>query len=153
MYVKLNSLLLGSCTVGLTVIGARIVKDNFNNTSSGEQEKNNNNSEHDSILGSILFDCFCGAALGELAAEAMDVPMWARELDLNNALDLYEEYRRDRANGGFKLGVNGALNGKFNGLGTIFDLGDKPDSPSLPAYDVAARGQGSFVTTPAPALH
>ncbi len=122
------------------------MKNDFNNTSSEEQEQATS-SDYDTIFGSLLFDCFCGGALGELAAEAMNVPEMARELDWGNAMELYEEYRHDRTNGNFRLGVNGSINGTFNRLGITFF--ENEDNPIL----IAAKGQGSYVTAPAPTLH
>lgn len=124
------------------------MKDNFNNTSTSYEQQEDQSARNDSLLGCLLFDAFCGGALGELFAEATDMPQWARALDVDTALDLYEEYRLDRTNGGFELGVNGGLNGMFNRFGV--NLSEK--APALPAFDTAVRGMGSFVTAPAPAL-
>ncbi len=137
------------------------MKKDFNNTSN-EQEQNAS-SKHDSLLGTLLFESFCGSALEEVFADAMDMPEWARELDADLTLDLYEEYREDRTNGGFKLGVkNGALNGMFNRQGrnfnsfetfTNFNHKDSNLAANNAGTEAAARGRGSFVTAPAPALH
>ena len=127
------------------------MKDNFNNTSSSEHGQTAA-AQHDSILGCMFFDAFCGGALGALMTEAMDIPQWAADLDVDSAMDLYEEYRQDRTNGGFELGVNGALNGMFNDLGITFKDQKPGFSPLLPASDIAARGQGSYITAPAAAL-
>lgn len=124
------------------------MKDNFNDNSLTEQGQEEQ-SDHDSLFGSLLFEAFCGGAISELFAESVNMPEQARELDVSNALDLYEEYRRDRTNGGFtktndvKLGVYGALFGMFNRLGDQLSEDLPVNSPHI-----AQNGLGSYVTTP-----
>lgn len=121
------------------------MKNNFNYISNNEQQSRDPSARNDSLLGCLLFSAFCGDALGEVFAEATNMPQWASELDVDTALDLYEEYRLDRTNGGFKLGVNGALNGRFNRYGI-------EEAPALPVFKAEARGMGSLVTAPTPAV-
>ena len=113
-----------------------------NNTYSEKADSQHSN-EHDSMFGMILFEGFCGGALGECFAEAVDLPDWASELDADKILDLYEEFRNERTNGGFKLGVNGALMGNFNHFGDLFY--EKSSDAFCPAGQLEKlNGQGTL---------
>ncbi len=115
------------------------------------RDQTHHDTQHDSLFGMMLFSCFCGDALEELAAEAMNIPQQGRELDVGKAVDLYEEIRRDRTNGGFVIGEKKVLNGMFNGFGGAEFPDREAAAPALPALTVSARGQGTYVTSPAPA--
>lgn len=129
------------------------MKNDFNITSSDEQTEKKS-AKNDSLLGGLLFECFCGGALEELFAEAVDLPDWMRELDDDIAMELYEQYVDDRTNGGFKLGVKNSLNGNFNSLGPSFPLHQAQDS-SYGISQMTAKGQGSYAVAgqSAPSLH
>lgn len=77
--------------------------------------------DRDGLLGGLLFDCLLGVPLADMFADAVDLPMDADPaLNCGTAVDLYDEYVRDRAknnrtNG--QKGVSGAFNGMFGRAG------------------------------------
>ena len=74
--------------------------------------------DRDAMLGSMLFECFIGAALGEVFCDALNVPSQVRELDWGNAIDIYDEYAQDRhgVEHNFTLGQKNSIGGAFNSI-------------------------------------
>lgn len=84
----------------------------------------------DSMMASLLIDCFFGGAINEFLGDMLDVPAGMDDLDIVNTIDLADEFWTDRqnsivagqkknrangpVNGGFELGDRGALRGGFN---------------------------------------
>ncbi len=125
------------------------MRQNFNSkTKEYEQEKS---SGHDSLLGAMMLEHFVGVALADMAADAVDMPDNFREIDYGVALDLYDEYRRDRTNGGgFKTGVkNDFLNGLFNRIGVTSPQDEnRPEIAYLRGFH-DMRGMGTHITASA----
>lgn len=70
--------------------------------------------ESEAMLGSLLLEAFTGGALGEVFAEAMNVPSELQQVDWGNAVEACDEYWQDRMNSGFSLGKKGSIGGTFN---------------------------------------
>lgn len=79
----------------------------------------------DSMMASLLIDCFFGAGLNEFLGDALHVPDCMDDLDIVNTVDLVDEFWTDRQNGlagrkknrafgGYELGQRGSLRGGFN---------------------------------------
>jgi hypothetical protein len=77
--------------------------------------------DRDGLLGGLMFDCFLGVPLADMFADAADLAMDADPaLQCGTAVDLYDEYVRDRANNNRtngQKGVSGAFNGLFGRAG------------------------------------
>lgn len=78
--------------------------------------------DRDGLLGGLLFDCLLGMPLSDMFADAVDLPMDADPaLTCGTAVDMYDEFVRDRAKNnrtnGLEKGVSGAFNGMFGRVG------------------------------------
>lgn len=79
----------------------------------------------DGMLGTLFFDCLFGAPLSDLFADTVEQTDLHGNpaLSVGTAVDMYDEFRRDRAknndrtNASIELGVSGAVNGLFNRAG------------------------------------
>lgn len=139
---------------------AKAATQKFNNLNTAQAVQNdaqgNTNqpkaADYDSKGGELMLDALCGGMLGAIFTEALNAPEWLATFDWDTAVDLYDEYRADRMNGGFKLGVSGGLLAAFNDFGF-------PPLPAVAANDdemiadkVAAiaqyHGRGSLMTAP-----
>jgi hypothetical protein len=74
--------------------------------------------DHDTMGGEILLDCLSGGILGAAFTEALEAPEWVQSIEWDKAAELYDEFRRDRTDGGFQLGVQGSLLPAFNAFGS-----------------------------------
>lgn len=79
----------------------------------------------DSMMASLLIDCFFGAGINEFLGDMLHVPEGMADLDILNTVDLVDEFwtdrqnglagqRRNRTIGGYELGYGSVLRGDFN---------------------------------------
>ncbi|MBU0859967.1 MAG: hypothetical protein KJ667_08510, partial [Alphaproteobacteria bacterium] len=101
--------------------------------------------DRDGMLGSLLFDCLFGLPLTDLFSETAEQTIDGNPaFSAGTAVDMYDEYRQDRAkkdrtNGSIEMGVKGSVNGLFNRVGNGL-LADAPQRLNLEnQYAVMAR--------------
>lgn len=71
----------------------RAAEKNGKNAKKGELRNSG-----DSLLGSLLVASFLGVHFGDAVADALDVPEPLRGVDVGMAVEVYDEYNRDRHN-------------------------------------------------------
>lgn len=80
----------------------------------------NPGNDNDSLMGTLMIESFVGGSLMEHFAEALDMPSWAKNVDWGNLVDAYDEFHRDRTNGGSVAPEKPAqMRGMFNDFASL----------------------------------
>ena len=73
--------------------------------------------DRDGALGGLILDALVGGSFGSTMASTLDLPSCISNIDFSHVVDVYDEYRHDRANSepkGFVIGEGGSMAGGFN---------------------------------------
>lgn len=141
--VNQNNLIAADLERQLKALATAPAKAAAPTPSSKEASPSNN---RDGLLGGMLFDCLFGFPLTDLLGETAEQMTMTENpaLSCGTAVDMYDEFRRDRAkenrtNGKIELGVQGSVNGLFNRVGNGL-LNDAPKRLNLEdQYAMIAR--------------